>query len=82
MSTYVIIPRSQAECNQLRSILHSAGRVPSFKWQDPIRVGKVVVCFGEYFADFHTNVGKATVDELIGAVYLQVNELHSKLKPM
>ena len=82
MSTYVIIPRSQSECNQLRSILHSAGRVPSFKWQDPIRVGKSVVCFSEHFDDFHTNVDKGTIDQLIGAVYLQVNQLCSKLKPM
>ena len=82
MSTYIIIPRSEAECNQLRSVLHSAGRVPCFTWQDPIRVGQNVVCFGDHFADFHTNVGKATVDDLIGAVHLQVNQLHSKLKPM
>ena len=82
MSTYVIIPRSQAECNQLRSILHSAGRVPSFKWQDPIRVGKSVICFGEYFKDFHTDVGKDTIDTLLGAVYLQVNQLRSRLEPM
>ncbi len=82
MSTYVIIPRSEVECNQLRSILHSAGRVPSFKWQDPIRVGEVVVCFGEHVAYFYSNVGKVNVDELIGAMYLQVNQLHSKLKPM
>lgn len=82
MGTYVITPHSEAECNQLRSILHSAGRVPCFTWQDPIRVGRDVVCFGEHLVDFHTNVGKATVDELIGAVHLQVNQLHSKLKPM
>lgn len=82
MSTYVIIPRSQAECNQLRSILHSAGRVPSFTWQDPISVGKAVVCFGEYVKDFHTNVGRTVIDDLIGVVRLQVNQLRSRLKPV
>lgn len=82
MSTYVITPRSQVECNQLRSILHSAGRVPCFEWQDPIRVGKDVVCFAAHFNDFHTNVGKGTIDYLIGVVHLQVNQLHGKLKPM
>ena len=82
MSTYVITPRSEAECNQLRSILHSAGRVPSFQWQEPIRIGQDVVCFGEHVADFHTNVGRTVVDELIGVVRLQVNQLRSKLKPM
>ena len=82
MITYVITPRSEAECNQLRSILHSAGRVPSFTWQYPIRVGQHVVCFSEHVTDFHTDVHKATVDDLIEAVHLQVNQLHSKLKPM
>ena len=82
MSTYVITPRSEAECNQLRSILHSAGRVPSFAWQDPIRIGKDVVCFGEYVKDFHTDVGRTVIDGLIGVVYLQVNQLRSKLKPV
>ena len=76
MGTYVITPRSQAECNQLASILHSTGRAVSKYHRAPIRVGVPTMCFlnlGVYHTDVHDT------SKLINPVYLQANELYSLL---
>ena len=76
MAIYVITPRSQAECNQLVSIMHSTGRTVSELWQNPIRVGVPMMCFLN-LRWYHTDVHDTS--NLINPVYLQVNELYSLL---
>ena len=77
MATYVIVPRSAAECNQLASVIHSVGfTVPSWSASTPIRVGVPIVCFsmlGVYLTE--------VLDEpsLIDPVHLQANQLHDAL---
>ena len=76
MGTYVIVPRSEAECNQLASIMHSTGRTVSKYHRAPIRVGAPMMCFlnlGVYHTDVHDT------SKLINPVYLQANELYSLL---
>ena len=77
MGTYVITPRSQAECNQLASIMHSTGRIISkYHKKTPIRVGVPMMCFLN-LKWYHTEVHG--LDYLINPVYLQANELYSLL---
>ena len=76
MATYVITPRSQAECNQLASIMHSTGRTVSKHWPEPIKVGVPMMCFSS-IGVYHTDV--FNVDELTHPVHLQANELYSLL---
>lgn len=77
MGTYVIVPRSTAECNQLASIMHSTGfTTPSWSAAKPIRVGVPMVCFsslGVYLAE------ALDPPNIIDPVYLQVNELYNVL---
>ena len=77
MGTYVIVPRSQAECNQLVSIMHSTGRVnTSRSSKATIRVGVPMMCFlnlRHYHPEAHNTAN------LINPVYLQANELYSLL---
>ena len=77
MGTFVITPRSQAECNQLVSILHSTGRVNvSKRERTPIRVGVPMMCFLN-LKWYHTEVYNPA--DLINPVHLQANELYSLL---
>lgn len=76
MGTYVITPRSEAECNQLASIMHSTGRTVSEFWQEPIRVGAPVVCFGT-IRTYHTDVYENSY--LVNPVHLRVNQLYDFL---
>ena len=76
MGTFVITPRSEAECNQLVSIMHSTGRTVSKYFPQPIRVGVPMMCFlnlRHYHPEVH-NTG-----DLINPVYLQANELYDVL---
>lgn len=77
MGTYVITPRSEAECNQLASIMHSTGRTVSECWRKPIRVGAPVVCFG-VISTYHVDVDDTSF--LINPVHLRVNQLYDLLK--
>ncbi len=76
MGTYVITPRSEAECNQLVSIMHSTGRIVSKHWAKPIRVGVPMMCFLN-LGVYHTDVYDTS--KLINPVHLQANELYSLL---
>jgi len=76
MGTYVITPRSEAECNQLVSIMHSTGRTVSKYFTQPIRVGVPMVCF-KNLREYHPAVRNTS--NLINPVHLQANELYSLL---
>lgn len=76
MATYVIVPRSAAECNQLASIMHSTGRVLSRGFTQPIRVGVPMMCFLN-LRYYHPEVHNTS--DLINPVYLQANQLYAVL---
>ena len=77
MATYIITPRSQAECNQLASILHSTGRINTDQCRKTcIRVGVPMICFLN-LKWYHPEV--YGLDYLINPVHLQANELYSLL---
>lgn len=76
MGTYVITPRSEAECNQLASIMHSTGKTVSEYHPAPIRVGAPVVCFGT-LRTYHVDVYDTSY--LIQPVHLRVNQLYDFL---
>ena len=77
MGTFVITPRSEAECNQLLSIMHSTGRINTDKRRKAtIRVGVPMMCFLN-LKWYHTEVLDPNV--LINPVHLQANELYSLL---
>ena len=76
MGTFVITPRSQAECNQLLSIMHSTGRIVSKYTRTPIRVGVPMMCFLN-LKGYHTEV--LDIDNLINPVHLQTNQLYAVL---
>lgn len=76
MGTYVITPRSEAECNQLASIIHSKGfTTPDWYISRTFRVGVPAVCFsslGVYLTEVLDH-------NMINPVHLQVNQLHDAL---
>ena len=76
MGTFVITPRSEAECNQLASIMHSVGfSTPSWHAGAPFRVGVSMVCFsslGVYLTEVLDH-------NMINPVYLRTNELYDAL---
>ena len=76
MGTFVITPRSEAECNQLLSIMHSTGRIVSEYHKAPIRIGVPMMCFLN-LRWYHTEV--LNPDDLIRPVYLQANQLYDLL---
>lgn len=77
MGTYVITPRSEAECNQLASILHSTGRINTARSSKAtIRVGVPMMCFLN-LKWYHTEV--YDIDNLINPVHLQANQLYDLL---
>lgn len=76
MGTYVITPRSEAECNQLASIMHSVGfSTPSWHDVKPFRVGVPIVCFS--MLDVYLT--EVLDHNMINPVHLRTNELYDAL---
>ena len=76
MGTYVITPRSEAECNQLASIMHSVGfTTPNWYIARPFRVGVPAVCFS--MLDVYLT--EVLDHDMINPMHLQVNELYDAL---
>lgn len=77
MATYVIVPRSAAECNQLVSILHSAGfTIPNWVAVTTIRVGVPMACFSTLSTYISELLDESS---MIDPVYLQANQLYAVL---
>ena len=76
MGTFVITPRSEAECNQLASIMHSVGfSTPSWHDAAPFRVGVSMVCF----SSLDVYLTEVLDHNMINPVYLRTNELYDAL---
>lgn len=79
---YLVIPRSQAEVNQIVSFLHSNPH-----WQDlgapkdePFRVGQTAIFWNDSGCWYTPMAYKETLAQIKdygeGVVHMQVNELH------
>lgn len=77
----IVTPRTDAECNQLRSVLHSRGRNLSFTCESEsvIKVGRSVITW-------HSDTQYAVRDTsdsiiaLLGDEYVPVNALCTQLR--
>ena len=76
----IVTPRTEAECNQLRSVLHSRGRTlfSTIERESAIKVGRSVITW-----DCYTNYAvRDTSDHLIAIVgdeHVPVNALYNRL---
>lgn len=77
----IVTPRTEAECNQLRSVLHSRGRNlhGTCEWQSAIKVGRSVITW-----DTGTEYAvRDTSDSIIAMVadeHVPVNALYNRLQ--
>lgn len=77
----IVTPRTEAECNQLRSVLHSRGRnlYSTGKSVSVIKVGRSVITWG---GDNTQYAVRDTSDSIIASVaneYTPVNALYIRL---
>ena len=77
----IVTPRTEAECNQLISVLHSRGRnlFSTGKSEFVIKVGRSVITWGDADAAYAV---RDTSDSIIARVadeYVPVNALYNRL---
>lgn len=79
--TIVVIPKTEAECNQLISTLHSHARKlwATDKADGVITVGKVVICWGAKDTDYAVRPVNNTVLDLNSCEHVPVNALYERL---
>lgn len=79
--TIVVIPKTVAECNQVRSVLHSHGKNlwATDKVDAPITVGKVVICWGRGDKTYAVRPLKDPVINMKAAEHVPVNALYERL---
>lgn len=74
----IVTPRNEAECNQLRSVLHSQGRnlFGTWEWESVIKVGRSVITWdtGAQYAVRDTSDCAMLADE-----HVPVNALYNRL---
>ena len=77
----IVTPRTEAECNQLRSVLHSRGRTlfSTIESESAIKVGRSVITWGGNDTQYAV---RDTSDSLIAMVadeHVPVNALYNRL---
>ena len=79
--TIVVIPKTEAECNQLISVLHSHGRKlwATNAADAPITVGKVVICW-DWDKQYAVRPVSNPVIIMDAADHLTANELYERLQ--
>ena len=79
--TIVVIPKTEAECNHIRSVLHSHARNlwATSKADGVITVGKVVICWGGKDTDYAVRPVHDTVLDLKSCENVPVNALYERL---
>lgn len=79
--TIVVIPKTVAECNQVRSVLHSHARNlwATDKEDAPITVGKVVICW-DWDKQYAVRPVSEPVVDMKTADHLTANELYKRLQ--
>ena len=79
--TIVVIPKTEAECNQIRSVLHSHARklFATSKADGVITVGKAVICWGGNDTDYTVRPVHDTVLDLNSCENVPANTLYERL---
>lgn len=77
----IVTPRNDAECNQLRSVLHSQGinLFATLESESVIKVGRSVIAWGGGYAHYAVRDTSHNFIALIGNVHVPVNALHNRL---
>lgn len=80
----VVIPKTEAECNQLISVLHSHNRklFCTHKVDATITVGKAVICWGGDDTDYAVRPVDAAVLDEFPVENVPVNVLYNRLYRM
>lgn len=77
----VVIPKTEAECNQVRSVLHSHSRNLWCTSKDDgvITVGKAVICWGGTDTDYAVRPVDDTIVASVTEANVPVNALYERL---
>ena len=77
----IVTPRTDAECNQLRSVLHSRGRNLSFTDERDavIKVGRSVITWGGADASYAVRDTSDRLIAIVGDEHVPVNALYNRL---
>lgn len=77
----IVTPRTAAECNQLRSVLHSRGRnlFGTCESESVIKVGRSVIAWGGDDTHYAVRDTSDSIIALIGDVHVPVNALYKHL---
>lgn len=77
----IVTPRTEAECNQLRSVLHSRGRTifSTIKSESAIKVGRSVITWGGADATYAVRDTSDRLIAIVGDEHVPVNALYKRL---
>ena len=77
----IVTPRTEAECNQLRSVLLSRGRTlfSTGKSESVIKVGRSVIAWGGADASYAVRDTSDKVIAMLADEHLPVNALYNRL---
>lgn len=77
----IVTPRTEAECNQLRSVLHSQGRTlfGTCKRESVIKVGRSVMTWGGNDTHYAVRDTRDSILAHMSAEHVPVNALYSRL---
>lgn len=77
----VVIPKTEAECNQVRSVLHSHARklFATSKVDGAITVGKAVICWGGKDTDYAVRPLNDTIVGSVTEENVPANALYERL---
>ena len=76
----IVTPRTEAECNQLRSVLHSRGRTLSntIESESVIKVGRSVITWHSG-AEYAVRDTSDSIIAMVADEHVPVNALHNRL---
>ena len=77
----IVTPRTEAECTQLRSVLHSRGRTlfSTRESKSVIKVGRSVITWGGNDTQYAVRDTGASIIASVGDEHVPVNALYNRL---
>ena len=77
----IVTPRTEAECNQLHSVLHSRGRTlfSTGKSKSVIKVGRSVITWGGANTSYAVRDTSDRLIAMVGDEHVPVNALYNRL---
>lgn len=78
----IVTPRTEAECNQLRSVLHSRGRnlYSTSESESAIKVDRSVITWGGDDVHYAVRDTSDSIVALLGDEHVPVNALYNRLR--